>query len=267
MLRQHGGSLRLIPAHAGKTARVPVAMTASPAHPRSRGENSDITVTAVAATGSSPLTRGKPEEPHRAVRDRGLIPAHAGKTRPWTLTLTRPRAHPRSRGENSWIVETVAALAGSSPLTRGKLDGERRRSRSRGLIPAHAGKTCHDRARFVCAQAHPRSRGENDHELLRAHPVGGSSPLTRGKQPPAPAPAGVQRLIPAHAGKTAAPSALPIGYQAHPRSRGENANLTVRHHPTEGSSPLTRGKLSCLSRSPGRTRLIPAHAGKTVTRV
>ena len=50
---------RLIPAHAGKTScRAGTSLT-SPAHPRSRGENSPEPITETYAAGSSPLTRGK----------------------------------------------------------------------------------------------------------------------------------------------------------------------------------------------------------------
>ena len=52
---------------------------------------------------------------------------------------------------------------------------------------------------------------------------------------------------------------------AHPRSRGENVLPAHNGHAARGSSPLTRGKhrrhLPCLPPS----RLIPAHAGKTLT--
>ena len=71
------------------------------------------------------------------------------------------RAHPRSRGENATPTFSQKADAGSSPLTRGKLDvhvsisfvegsspltrGKRLHERCAepylGLIPAHAGKT------------------------------------------------------------------------------------------------------------------------------
>ena len=72
---------------------------------------------------------------------RGLIPAHAGKT---SGSLSRPRssaAHPRSRGENAARIEVRDWPAGSSPLTRGKRPGDDTGGETRGLIPAHAGKT------------------------------------------------------------------------------------------------------------------------------
>ena len=93
--------IRLIPAHAGKTLRVSLMTRTRPAHPRSRGENLIITGTRGARAGSSPLTRGKRRPPISCQRWRGLIPAHAGKTRSRDSGVSPREAHPRSRGENS----------------------------------------------------------------------------------------------------------------------------------------------------------------------
>ena len=71
----------LIPAHAGKTTRSGESWSDPPAHPRSRGENTRSVFTCCSATGSSPLTRGKPEDELVAGLSDRLIPAHAGKTR------------------------------------------------------------------------------------------------------------------------------------------------------------------------------------------
>ena len=72
------------------------------------------------------------------------------------------------------------------------------------------------------------------------------------------------RLIPAHAGKTAA-SAASVGVgTAHPRSRGENPSEIQFLESRAGSSPLTRGKQGRRQAAAIRTGLIPAHAGKTV---
>ena len=131
--------------------------------------------------------------------------------------------------------------------------------------------------------AHPRSRGENSPRGLPPIPSRGSSPLTRGKPLAGLNSPYVQRLIPAHAGKTTI-SGLDRHYcRAHPRSRGENGRRRRGILGHEGSSPLTRGKpwknlvtRSVLGSSPltrgKRDRqdvvlvasgLIPAHAGKT----
>ena len=115
--------------------------------------------------------------------------------------------------------------------------------------------------------AHPRSRGENSDEVWREELVAGSSPLTRGKPRQPRRPPRVDRLIPAHAGKTAADAGCPSGRRAHPRSRGENMARPDRTGKDRGSSPLTRGKLSVLWLTVASAGLIPAHAGKTRLRL
>ena len=175
-------------------------------------------------------------------------------------------AHPRSRGENTGREQVGQAIAGSSPLTRGKLLSSERSPRLPRLIPAHAGKTRRvSKARCVEA-AHPRSRGENETDEGIEIEARGSSPLTRGKLRGLKDHDAGRRLIPAHAGKTGGPGAGGVGPGAHPRSRGENL-ATVKCWPTvSGSSPLTRGKHRPSRALRSRRRLIPAHAGKTGSR-
>ena len=154
------------------------------------------------AQGSSPLTRGKLVACGVGRRPPGLIPAHAGKTPGWPHPAPPGTAHPRSRGENLEIANPRGEGEGSSPLTRGKLQPINLRDVAQGLIPAHAGKT-----RAICcprrtAAAHPRSRGENYGTTGVPFCAMGSSPLTRGKQDDLVSGLSVERLIPAHAGKT-----------------------------------------------------------------
>ena len=131
----------LIPAHAGKTPRFISRPPRFRAHPRSRGENKLQEALKANAAGSSPLTRGKRREPGAGHGRRGLIPAHAGKTRPMGYSPQSSRAHPRSRGENGQTSAAYFAAKGSSPLTRGKPFPARLRTSTQRLIPAHAGKT------------------------------------------------------------------------------------------------------------------------------
>ena len=95
------GPVGLIPAHAGKTRRRRGLRMGARAHPRSRGENGHGRGGPSADWGSSPLTRGKLFRPPAVIWRRWLIPAHAGKTRWLRGRRAQPRAHPRSRGENS----------------------------------------------------------------------------------------------------------------------------------------------------------------------
>ena len=174
--------LGLIPAHAGKTPSTPRRSTGRPAHPRSRGENCDGLHQCDDLGGSSPLTRGKPSRATWQGAHTGLIPAHAGKTGRGRTAGREGGAHPRSRGENLEKLGGSFETLGSSPLTRGKRLGLTRAWMRRGLIPAHAGKTCETVLGSRCLGAHPRSRGENALIFARRRREYGSSPLTRAKR-------------------------------------------------------------------------------------
>ena len=234
----------LIPAHAGKTTGGEGEPEGRGAHPRSRGENHRRATRNGIAGGSSPLTRGKRS-------------SSVG-------TSSTAEAHPRSRGENGSAELHVKEDAGSSPLTRGKRADVLLRLHELGLIPAHAGKTEKWNPMGSAQPAHPRSRGENLSSDSSTFFRTGSSPLTRGKLTDGRAEHFLRGLIPAHAGKTTRGSGACSTGTAHPRSRGENAELHRRCASRRGSSPLTRGK---HRRSDGEhlgPGLIPAHAGKTV---
>ena len=153
--------------------------------------------------------------------------------------------------------------AGSSPLTRGKPRPILAPWIGIGLIPAHAGKTGRTADGRASRRAHPRSRGENSPADEDSSAFFGSSPLTRGKLGALGVFAEVDRLIPAHAGKTCGRTGARTHARAHPRSRGENLSGCDEPINQLGSSPLTRGKHNCESSFHYRGRLIPAHAGKT----
>ena len=179
--------------------------------------------------------------------------------------MSRPaaRAHPRSRGENTATTARSPAWPGSSPLTRGKLEDMCGVSLSRGLIPAHAGKTPTGARGPASCRAHPRSRGENRWGRGFAGREAGSSPLTRGKRLASRVCIVIRGLIPAHAGKTVLRVLRAGACAAHPRSRGENSPTNAFTAVPAGSSPLTRGKLCVRHAHDGKRGLIPAHAGKT----
>ena len=254
---------RLIPAHAGKTKTDKPRGRVGTAHPRSRGENELECIAGQVVGGSSPLTRGKPPVPRYPTPRDGLIPAHAGKTEARRKRHPTTEAHPRSRGENLPSLEFMAIQLGSSPLTRGKLLGERLAVPVQGLIPAHAGKTRADSRTVTFVGAHPRSRGENAGGFADGDLCGGSSPLTRGKLTPRLEQGQDLWLIPAHAGKTTYRFLRRREDGAHPRSRGENNGWNLRRRSSRGSSPLTRGKHGLLVHAGHVRGLIPAHAGKT----
>ena len=192
----------LIPTHAGKTTPGHSSSAGPRAHPHSRGENSRRARASCGRLGSSPLTRGKPPLDGEMGEVLGLIPTHAGKTRPPVRTVRRERAHPHSRGENAVLGIISMHENGSSPLTRGKLHTGDERPSHPGLIPTHAGKTLSQPLRALRRTAHPHSRGENSDRAVPEGPERGSSPLTRGKLPAPGRQLTSHGLIPTHAGKT-----------------------------------------------------------------
>ena len=176
---------------------------------------------------------------------------------------SRPREHPRSRGENVRFTRFDGFVEGTSPLTRGKPNGLSGFGDEQGNIPAHAGKTLAQRPARTSTTEHPRSRGENGTVSVAAGGSDGTSPLTRGKRRASTARPICTGNIPAHAGKTLALACRPLDVTEHPRSRGENAENTVTVPSVGGTSPLTRGKLERQQHSAEQIRNIPAHAGKT----
>ena len=159
--RNQVGSIRLIPAHAGKTSGRSEAPLQRATHPRSREENIDAWQLPERHVGSPPLARGKPQQGRESSDCARLIPAHAGKTSFRGRTSRLCPVHPRSRGENKFGWPLPDLTSGSSPLTRGKPHHRRQSARHRRLIPAHAGKTRRHSYPTCTRTAHPRSRGEN----------------------------------------------------------------------------------------------------------
>ena len=115
------------------------------------------------------------------------------------------------------------------------------------FIPAHAGKTreaCDSRTK---RRVHPRACGENRRRQ-------GHQPVHR-------------RFIPAHAGKTGVMARGRRPRPVHPRACGENMVRVARYADNLGSSPRMRGKQVHHAGGGVHGRFIPAHAGKTDSRV
>ena len=155
--------------------------------------------------------------------------------------------------------------SGSSPRMRGKRWRIATARRPRGLIPAHAGKTRRSARASRRWPAHPRACGENPVMRASSSPSSGSSPRMRGKRDANQVPGGHGGLIPAHAGKTFLSRSISRQSRAHPRACGENERLEYSVTVAIGSSPRMRGKPSFTTSSAIRSRLIPAHAGKTLS--
>ena len=169
-------------------------------HPRTRGVYFEGVVEHGGSGGSSPHTRGL----RRRWRFRrpwaGIIPAHAGFTRPGRPRPDDHRDHPRTRGVYRSVGSYMWETLGSSPHTRGL-----------PLPPAPTPQALGD---------HPRTRGVYASSSPRAARTAGSSPHTRGLRHQVVCRVPHQRIIPAHAGFTGHRDQRHGDLTDHPRTRG-----------------------------------------------
>ena len=112
---------------------------------------------------------------------------------------------------------------------------------------------------------HPRTCGANEPCRSWAAPCGGSSPHMRGKLLSGGLSGALNRIIPAHAGQTAAAHHCHHHCADHPRTCGANAGMVLGMIIASGSSPHMRGKLSDAPNNLRLDWIIPAHAGQTPT--
>ena len=217
--------------------------------------------------GSSPHTRGAQTRRWCRYRVTGIIPAYAGSTRQSRTDIALLQDHPRIRGEHGTSMQVCGLWPGSSPHTRGAPAVAGGQGEHRGIIPAYAGSTPRPGRHALPAGDHPRIRGE--HTFAAKHPAtsAGSSPHTRG----APAMGWIRtnsnRIIPAYAGSTETSVESEAGRGDHPRIRGEHSRATIRPQTVQGSSPHTRGAPMMCCGIGITTRIIPAYAGSTRSRV
>ena len=231
----------IIPAYAGSTDDVRRRRLASGDHPRIRGEHRVEPYQPLPPAGSSPHTRGAPDDERRAVGGQRIIPAYAGSTAP-APPLWRPWPdHPRIRGEHVARSSSAAELMGSSPHTRGALPARSGDGPPSRIIPAYAGSTPDRGAESGSGRDHPRIRGEHTSPAASRASATGSSPHTRGAQDRGQVEVVGGGIIPAYAGSTMATMVDRMAASDHPRIRGEHSRRTDRCPYPTGSSPHTRG--------------------------
>ena len=131
------------------------------------------------------------------------------------------------------------------------------------IIPARAGFTLLDMFSSPSETDHPRSRGVYGPVRVNIHSEIGSSPLARGLLLRRFVNDIRIRIIPARAGFTLIPLAIPGRRADHPRSRGVY-NLGGNISPIDmGSSPLARGLPPVICTPLVWRWIIPARAGFT----
>ena len=235
-------TIRITPAHAGKTCSKLHRMSIVLDHPRACGENCVVQCPRACDRGSPPRMRGKLSRISRRSTKKRITPAHAGKTFMCNYSNMVDSDHPRACGENKGEKDMQELKIGSPPRMRGKRAGMDIDQATKRITPAHAGKTCRISHASAAIPDHPRACGEN----LGHHPAQavclGSPPRMRGKQsPPAASPA-LLRITPAHAGKTLASAAALALCPDHPRACGENMVELYAALRLDGSPPRMRGK-------------------------
>ena len=216
-------------------------------HPRACGANYGSNSTFQSFSGSSPRMRGKRS--------------------PSCLAASRPDSpdHPRACGANSFTPAFNWPSTGSSPRMRGKLICRFcRRCRMR-IIPAHAGQTTRTTSCPARYPDHPRACGANLGKIGSLFGSFGSSPRMRGKPAEVAGAWTATRIIPAHAGQTNSVPAKRSSHADHPRACGANVMVPSACMLMVGSSPRMRGKRHPPSPCNPVMRIIPAHAGQTVS--
>ena len=233
--------------------------------PRTCGENFDGHDVAKIIVGSPPHMRGKLFRHLVTLCHHRITPAHAGKTLYCFEISPCKTDHPRTCGENVNHSFSLFRRGGSPPHMRGKRKFGRSAIARRRITPAHAGKTSMLIIQNLLSTDHPRTCGENAYWLHSDRSLCGSPPHMRGKRRFCGAPASIQRITPAHAGKTKALIAFSTTPTDHPRTCGENLVSTHSSVRIFGSPPHMRGKPIAGQHGMSGLRITPAHAGKTAT--
>ena len=233
-------------------------------HPRIRGEHFDLVGGGADDGGSSPHTRGARRRHRQSRLGRRIIPAYAGSTFKSSPPTPPAKDHPRIRGEHAKTMPVTIRHFGSSPHTRGAPRKEDRSVKRSRIIPAYAGSTLRRARLRRLSWDHPRIRGEHSQAAAIEATSPGSSPHTRGAQPPHRRRRQGRGIIPAYAGSTTLPSPARRPGRDHPRIRGEHVFMSWVSAPALGSSPHTRGARRWRCAGVRARGIIPAYAGSTL---
>ena len=185
--------------------------------------------------------RGTPKEGTYGKAIDGIIPAYAGNTLADSPRPTVRRDHPRVCGEHALTAIITGIQTGSSPRMRGTPYRWCSRRAMRGIIPAYAGNTWSDSARWQETGDHPRVCGEHYSCVSDEECGTGSSPRMRGTRSAQCRSPCRRGIIPAYAGNTRAYRQWCAWSRDHPRVCGEHRNRRSKVWDLRGSSPRMRG--------------------------
>ena len=173
--------LGITPAHAGKRMTENISEHVRWDHPRTCGEKYIDLPPSGNRWGSPPHMRGKAGCSRWRMRLSGITPAHAGKSFQCFRKLRAVWDHPRTCGEKLHPLQFSHTVSGSPPHMRGKVVMPPRFQRSRGITPAHAGKSLPPCAGTASNWDHPRTCGEKSTAGCDKYGQVGSPPHMRGK--------------------------------------------------------------------------------------
>ena len=211
-----------------------------------RGEKKVILQPEHLRTGSPPRARGKVQQLHPAVRDMGITPACAGKSRWKICPGVKWWDHPRVRGEKSTVYSMGRPGMGSPPRARGKALVVLQAGQHAGITPACAGKSRRLHSPSAKRRDHPRVRGEKCAEWRERARKIGSPPRARGKDRLSRRSPRLAGITPACAGKSMRKfGVLGLLLGSPPRARGKGV-LSSFELLNKGITPACAGKSVCF---------------------
>ena len=184
---------------------------------------------------------------NKKVKENGITPAWAGKSRECRYALTNEWDHPRVGGEKQMERQAGRLWVGSPPRGRGKARGPRFFDVVGGITPAWAGKSRECRYALTNEWDHPRVGGEKQMERQAGRLWVGSPPRGRGKARGPRFFDVVGGITPAWAGKSRECRYALTNEWDHPRVGGEKGTQGLKGQAWEGSPPHGRGKARHLS--------------------
>ena len=126
--------------------------------------------------------RGKVADKPDIIRQHGITPAYAGKSRKPVHCRKPVQDHPRLCGEKEERYCRGYDVIGSPPPMRGKDQAVKNSNERTRITPAYAGKRHFKDVRLCCHWDHPRLCGEKHICTPAAVSQKGSPPPMRGKE-------------------------------------------------------------------------------------
>ena len=194
---------------------------------------------------------------------RRITPACAGNSSRDLRAVGNYWDHPRLRGEQSVICDSVVAKLGSPPLARGTGSRYGFPHVVVGITPACAGNSCSNFVLISSNRDHPRLRGEQPIIAAHVSALAGSPPLARGTGEIGSDYNKDFRITPACAGNSTLRSNNVESSRDHPRLRGEQLTVSDANKMIVGSPPLARGTDCLAVEGGGGNGITPACAGNS----